>query len=424
MEVPDFFRCPISMELMKDPVTIPTGVTYDRRSIEKWFFVYKKSTCPATGQTVVSTSDITPNHTLRRLITAWIEDLGRTPSAASSPPSTSASAAVNKDDLASLLTAIDSSSPFKVGSLKKLRAAVESGGGNARADFVSLGGIETLRRIVIQVLLDSADSSIMHACEHALAILTHHLPLPEDALTEPDLIKSMLTVLQRGSAESRLHVLTIFRSAVKSSNHKWTSIITDNDIDITKSLLDLLSDEVSTAKSSSYALDVLIAVLGRRHSKKNRLKAVEAGAVHVLVELLIDCPSRHRCEKALFALKLLCECAEGRSAFADHAVAVAAVAKVVLRVSDAATKLSVKVLWLVCGGGGRGAAERVLEEMVMCGAVKKLLGVLHVDGRSSTKEKAMRMIRLHGGVWRRYPCCPSELRGYLDYVNSSDSRLH
>ncbi|KAK1326480.1 E3 ubiquitin-protein ligase PUB22 [Acorus calamus] len=160
MEVPDFFRCPISMELMKDPVTIPTGVTYDRRSIEKWFFVYKKSTCPATGQTVVSTTDITPNHTLRRLITAWIEDPGRTSSsaAASSPPSTSASAAVNKDDLASLLAAIDSSSPFKVGSLKKLREAVESGGGNARADFVSLGGIETLGRIVIQVLLDSTDS--------------------------------------------------------------------------------------------------------------------------------------------------------------------------------------------------------------------------------------------------------------------------
>uniref|UniRef100_A0A0D3GC55 U-box domain-containing protein n=1 Tax=Oryza barthii TaxID=65489 RepID=A0A0D3GC55_9ORYZ len=35
--VPDFL-CSISMELMEDPVTVATGVTYDRRSIERWFF--------------------------------------------------------------------------------------------------------------------------------------------------------------------------------------------------------------------------------------------------------------------------------------------------------------------------------------------------------------------------------------------------
>lgn len=32
--VPNHFRCPISLELMKDPVTLSTGITYDRETIE------------------------------------------------------------------------------------------------------------------------------------------------------------------------------------------------------------------------------------------------------------------------------------------------------------------------------------------------------------------------------------------------------
>ncbi|KAM1186258.1 hypothetical protein ACFXTH_015401 [Malus domestica] len=59
---PYHFRCPISIELMKDPVTISTGVTYERNNIEKWFFSYKKKTCPATMQSVKN-FDMIPNHT-------------------------------------------------------------------------------------------------------------------------------------------------------------------------------------------------------------------------------------------------------------------------------------------------------------------------------------------------------------------------
>ncbi|KAE9621730.1 putative aminoacyltransferase, E1 ubiquitin-activating enzyme [Lupinus albus] len=42
IDVSPFFLCPISLEIMKDPVTISTGITYDRESIEKWLFTQKK----------------------------------------------------------------------------------------------------------------------------------------------------------------------------------------------------------------------------------------------------------------------------------------------------------------------------------------------------------------------------------------------
>jgi hypothetical protein len=33
---PPHFLCPVSMELMKDPVMVATGHTYDRPSIKRW----------------------------------------------------------------------------------------------------------------------------------------------------------------------------------------------------------------------------------------------------------------------------------------------------------------------------------------------------------------------------------------------------
>ncbi|CAM6034754.1 unnamed protein product, partial [Sphagnum compactum] len=67
--IPPYFRCPISLNLMSDPVSLCTGITYDRVSIERWFDD-GNTTCPATMQHVHS-RDLTPNHTLRRLIQEW-----------------------------------------------------------------------------------------------------------------------------------------------------------------------------------------------------------------------------------------------------------------------------------------------------------------------------------------------------------------
>ncbi|XP_020246252.1 E3 ubiquitin-protein ligase PUB23-like [Asparagus officinalis] len=48
VEVPQFFICPISLQIMKDPVTAVTGITYERSSIERWLFVDNNTACPVT----------------------------------------------------------------------------------------------------------------------------------------------------------------------------------------------------------------------------------------------------------------------------------------------------------------------------------------------------------------------------------------
>jgi hypothetical protein len=45
--VPSFFKCPISLELMKDPVVLCIGQSYERSNIEPWLEA-GNHTCLAT----------------------------------------------------------------------------------------------------------------------------------------------------------------------------------------------------------------------------------------------------------------------------------------------------------------------------------------------------------------------------------------
>ncbi|MQL93944.1 hypothetical protein Taro_026594 [Colocasia esculenta] len=413
-EAPLFFRCPISMEIMQDPVTVSTGVTYERKNIHKWLFTYKKKTCPATMQRL-DTIDLIPNHTLHRLINSWSE-LG--PASQSATPSSSAPPTPSRCyDVRARLAAVDSA-PFKVSSLRKIRAEIAMDE-EAQMELTSSGGIEVLGRVVLQILVEGNDGDFaaFQACEEALGVL-YLLPLSDEAsvqlLSRPECLRAMTVILQRGGAEARLHAVTILqRVAGAGGSDFWAWLLVDSqdNVEFIKSLLELLSDE-STTKAGACALDVLLDVLGA--SKKSRVRAVELGATHLLVELLPEA-NRHCCERMLLMLKMLCECPEGRMVFAEHGLGIAVVSKKILRVSDLATKLGVKVLWLVCSFL---PTEKVLDEMMAFGAVKKLLVLLHVDGRTSTKEKAINIIKQHAGVWRKYPCFPCELKGFLKLVHA------
>uniref|UniRef100_J3N0N5 U-box domain-containing protein n=1 Tax=Oryza brachyantha TaxID=4533 RepID=J3N0N5_ORYBR len=73
LPVPPEFRCPISLELMRDPVVGPTGITYDRAGIEAWLLAAgagTTTTCPVTKGDLRA-DDLVPNHALRRVIQAW-----------------------------------------------------------------------------------------------------------------------------------------------------------------------------------------------------------------------------------------------------------------------------------------------------------------------------------------------------------------
>ncbi|KAM6978510.1 WD repeat, SAM and U-box domain-containing protein 1-like [Tautogolabrus adspersus] len=68
-EAPDEFLCPITRELMKDPVIASDGYSYERESIESWLRGRNK-TSPMTNLPL-QTSLLTPNRSLKMAITRW-----------------------------------------------------------------------------------------------------------------------------------------------------------------------------------------------------------------------------------------------------------------------------------------------------------------------------------------------------------------
>lgn len=68
LEVPEQFICPITQELMKDPVVTKYGQSYERAAILEW--IAKGKDCPLTRQPL-SLSGIITNHSLRSQIRSW-----------------------------------------------------------------------------------------------------------------------------------------------------------------------------------------------------------------------------------------------------------------------------------------------------------------------------------------------------------------
>lgn len=82
---PEELRCPISLQLMYDPVVIASGQTYERACIEKWFNS-GNTTCPKTRKQLPQLS-VTPNYCIKGLIASWCEQNGvPVPSAAPESP--------------------------------------------------------------------------------------------------------------------------------------------------------------------------------------------------------------------------------------------------------------------------------------------------------------------------------------------------
>jgi hypothetical protein len=125
---------------------------------------------------------------------------------------------------------------------------------------------------------------------------------------------------------------------------------------------------------------------------RNRVKAVEAGAMFALVELLLDD---------------LCGCAEGRADLVAHPAGLAVVSKRVMRVSVVATESAVRTLHAVAK---HSPTPSVLQEMLAVGVVAKLLLVLQVNAGERASLRAKEMLKIHARVWKDSPYLQTYLR--------------
>jgi len=74
IQTPSHFLCPISQEVMEDPVVLGDGFSYERADIQKWLETNKRS--PMTNL-MLGSKALTPNMVLKQEIAEWISKNGR-----------------------------------------------------------------------------------------------------------------------------------------------------------------------------------------------------------------------------------------------------------------------------------------------------------------------------------------------------------
>lgn len=397
IEIPSHFLCPISLQLMRDPVTVSTGITYDRENIENWLFSCKNDACPVTKQPLNDTTAdllITPNHNLRRLIQAWCtlnasHGIERIPTP--KPP-------VDRSQIVKLLNEAKNFPSSQTKCLQRLKFIASQGERNKKC-LESAGAIEFLASLV-----KKNDSTTL---ETAVEILFHlknsETHLKNLMTNESEIVDSLVMVLKScENYQSRAYATVLLKSILDSADPvQLITVKTELFVEVVNVLRDQISQQASKA-----ALKLLIELCpwGR-----NRIKAVEGGAVSVLVELLLNSSEKRFCELALVALDQLCGCAEGRAELLKHGAGVAVVSKKILRVSHVASERAVRILSSVCRFS---ATARVLQEMLVVGVVAKLCLVLQVEGSLKTKERAKEILKLHSRVWKNSNCIPNHLLSF------------
>ena len=205
MSIPHLFRCPISLDIFTDPVTLCTGQTYDRPCIERWLAAGHR-TCPVTMQPL-GDAVLVPNRTLRHLIERWLSaDQQHIPEPTAAAADDDAEA--EEPSLAALKRCLQSGAGAnaKVAALKKAATlAAESDVG--RACMLQLGFLPVLLQLVFHAPApwDLSEQEEL-ALQCALSLLPSSPTSPEHGCLNMLRTEASLTVLVRLLERGRARV--------------------------------------------------------------------------------------------------------------------------------------------------------------------------------------------------------------------------
>ncbi|GMI88251.1 plant U-box 26 [Hibiscus trionum] len=385
LQIPYHFRCPISLELMRDPVTVTTGQTYDRSSIESWVAT-GNTTCPVTR---VPLADFTfiPNHTLRRLIQDWCvanQAFGvqriPTPKQPADPTM-----------VRTLLSQASSlSNPFqsRLSALRRLK-------GLARDSDKNRGVISShnARELLINVLFTDTGSGLSELNVEALAVLVMFQLSEsecESIASDPDRVVFLSHMLFHSSIEVRVNSASLVEIVLSGMRSSELRAQISNVDEIFEGVTDILRNLNSYPRALKTGIRALFALC---LLKQTRHKAVQAGAPETLIDRLTDL-DKCEAERALATIELLCRIPSGCSAFASHALTVPLLVKTILKISDRATEYAAGALMALCSD-----SEQCQREAVNAGVLTQLLLLVQSDCTERAKRKAQMLLKLLRDSW-------------------------
>ncbi|KAF3685105.1 putative ascorbate-specific transmembrane electron transporter 1-like [Capsicum annuum] len=392
--IPSHFKCPISLDLMKDPVTLSTGITYDRVSIETWI-ESGNQTCPITKK-VLKTLEPVPNHAVRKMIQEWcVENKDHGIERIPTPR-----IPVTSSEVTEILRKVESCCKSQQGLesgrelVMKMRKMIKESMRNKRC-FVTNGAGKILSStlLVFSEKLSVGDSETM---EEILSTLTVLLPLDGESksiLGSKSSLNCMIWFLKCGSLSSRRNSVFLLKEVMRMEEIWRVEELLKIDGAL-ESLVKLVKEPICPTTTKASLLTIYHMVNSSQLSnEKARSKFVDLGLVELLIETLVDC-EKSICEKALGILSGLCNSEKGRKRANSYALTIPVLIKKLLRVSDMATEFSVSILWKLIGKNEKKDNVVLINEALQVGAFQKLLLLIQVGCSENTKEKASELLKL------------------------------
>ncbi|XP_010549169.1 PREDICTED: U-box domain-containing protein 29-like [Tarenaya hassleriana] len=400
--LPSFFRCPISLDLMRSPVSLCTGVTYDRASIQRWLDG-GNNTCPATMQ-VLKSRELVPNLTLQRLIEDWSDSVGRRSfdSTAETSQENGVPAMEEANDaLAKMKLDIDYEIRLEMLS-RIVRFARES---EANREFMMKkeGFIPMLVDIMVSVDGGARTSTRFELVLRAITILDtirsenggdrerfSNLMLTR---SNGDCLTAILLGLQRGNLESKIESVRVLEWIAIDAKSKL--VIAERDGILQELMKSINTESDPTLIEASLSLLIAIST-----PKRVRSRIITAKAIAKLRDLLLTETTSVTAgvtEKTLKLLEIMSSRREGRSEIRGgdglNGGCVEGVVRKLLKVSTAATEHAVAILWIVCYVFRSESPAAVTEEERRSG-VGKLLVVIQSNCSPAIRQMAKDLIKV------------------------------
>jgi hypothetical protein len=395
VQIPYHFRCPISLELMRDPVTVSTGQTYDRPSIESWVAT-GNTTCPVTRAPLTDFTLI-PNHTLRRLIQDWCVanrsfGIERIPT-----PKQPADPGLVRS-LLSQASAETSLVQSRLSALRRLRGLARDSDKNR-----SVISSHNARQILTNIFFsgtsagngsESSGSELNHESRALLVMFPLAEPECASVASDPDRVAYLTRLLFHSSIEVRVNSAALIEIVVAGTRSPELRAQVSNVEEIFEGVIEIMKNPIASypraLKVGVKALFALCLVKQTRH------KAVQAGAPETLIDRLADF-EKCDAERALATVELLCRIPAGCSAFASHALTVPLLVKIILKISDRATEYAAGALVSLCS-----ASEQSKTDAVAAGVLTQLLLLVQSDCTDRAKRKAQLLLKLLRDSWPEY----------------------
>ncbi|CAK9326272.1 unnamed protein product [Citrullus colocynthis] len=406
--IPDDFRCPISLDFMRDPVIISSGHTYDRYSIAQWIDS-GHHVCPKSNQRLIHMALI-PNYALKSLMQQWCQENNISMNEPTKPYSSSELERSNSkrylseepvDHISASKAASDAvkmTAEFLVGKLAtgspdiqrqaayELRLLAKTGMDNRRI-IAEAGAIPFL-----VTLLKSGDPRMEENAVTALfnlAIFNNNKIL----IVAAGAIDNITHILESGKTmEARENAAATIYSLSMVDEFKITIGASPKAI---PALVRLLKEGHSAGKR-----DAATALCNLALYNANKACIVVAGAVPLLIELLTD-DKAGITDDALQALSLVLGCSEGLQEIRKSRVLVSLLIDLLRFGSPKGKESSITLLLGLCKDGGEEVARRLLINPRSIPSLQSLAA----DGSLKARRKADALLRLlNRCCFQSHPC--------------------